>query len=112
MSTEKERLTVSSGGDELAHYVRVWRGDVCVAEIPHDHSKGGIASAEQIAGYIAGAIALGEAASEHIRAIDAMREFERVNPNESTKRWDDRLYARERAELALRAALEVAGVKL
>ncbi len=34
-----------------------------------------------------------------------LRTFENENPNDCTKRWDDRLYAREAAEVAFSKAL-------
>ncbi len=45
------------------------------------------------------------AAQAYIAARDAREAFERENPNNSTKRWDDLLYAIEAAERNLRAAI-------
>lgn len=52
--------------------------------------------------------ALVEALEGWVSALDAKREFERENPNNSTKAWDDLFYAVEAAETEARAAIAAA----
>lgn len=46
------------------------------------------------------------AASHYIAAVDAFNKFEKDNPNDSTKRWEAKLYARDNARETLREAVE------
>jgi hypothetical protein len=54
---------------------------------------------------IAAAPDLAETGAAYWAAVDAKREFEREHPNNSTKAWDNLLYAVGDAETAHRAAL-------
>lgn len=48
------------------------------------------------------------AAVDYFHAVDALAAFEKANPNDSTKRWERLLYARENAEEKLRRLTEEA----
>lgn len=47
---------------------------------------------------------LPDAVGAYLAALDEKRQFEQDYPNDSTKRWDEKLYAVENAESALRTA--------
>lgn len=52
-----------------------------------------------------------EALGDWIAAKDALEEFERENPNNSTSRWDALFYALDWAESSARQALEATNAK-
>lgn len=69
----------------------------------------GLEEREANARLIAAAPDMAETGAAYWAAVDAKREFERDHPNNTTKAWDDLLYAVEAAEAAHRAALAKAG---